>query len=89
MSDCPAQVARAQRLMEGRAQAVAGIGQHRAEAQPRRAQAFDLLDGDLGLCPCSLELRRNANALHPLGIGDPAVGQEQPQSHHHANLAGG
>lgn len=78
----PAQAARAQRLAEGRAQAVASIGQHGAEAQAGGVQAVDLLDGNLRLAARDLEFSRHASAPHPLGICAPTLGQEQPQANH-------
>jgi hypothetical protein len=70
-ADRPSQAPLVETVAEGGAAAVAGIGQHRAEAQTFTLQAVEFGQRDLALAV------RHARPCAPLRIGDPRLGQEQ------------
>ena len=79
-ADCPGKAALAQRLPEGRAQAISGIGEHAAKAHAGGTNAVDLVERDLGLATVGTMAIGHAGAVEPGGIARPAFGQEQPQA---------
>ena len=85
----PEQPERRQALPERRADAVAGIGQHRAEAHAGLQQPLEFLQRDLRLRARRPERLGHAGALQALRILDPGVGQKQPQDDRDRHLIPG
>ena len=86
-ADCPGKPARAQGFAELRAHAIAGIGEDRSEPNAGRDQTIQFSERDLRLGSRRPIFGGDARALQPGGVADPGLRQEQPQAHHHRDLA--
>ena len=86
-ADRPGQPACAQGLTELGAHAVPCVGEDRPEANAGGNQAIKFGERDLRLGPRRAIFGGHASALEPSFVAGPGLRQEQPQAHHHRNLA--
>jgi hypothetical protein len=82
----PAQATSVEALAEGRAGAVASIGQHRAEAHTCLVQAIKFSQGDLTFTPDRPVGFRDACLRATCRLARPFLGQEQAQGDWHGHL---
>jgi hypothetical protein len=85
----PAEAPGGQGLAEQRAVAVAGVGQHAAEAEAEAEQPVDLGQRHLALGPRRAARLRHAGPLQPRRVDHPLAGQEELQRDGHRHLVPG
>jgi hypothetical protein len=86
-ADGPGKAARAQRLTELGAHAIAGVGENRPEANAGGDQAIEFGERNLRLGPRRAIFGGHAGAIEPSFVAGPGLRQEQPQADHHWDLA--
>jgi hypothetical protein len=88
-ADRPGEAPLAEAPAERGAHAVAGVGQHAAEAGAGGDDPVDLGESEVGLRRGAAVLLGHARVGTAPGVGGPCLGQEQAQPDRHRHLAPG